>query len=43
MLLMAGALLIMSHVQAAVLYDEGASSSTSFMIFQGIEKEKGRY
>ena len=33
----------MSYVQAADLYDEGASSSTPFVIFQGTKKEKGRY
>ena len=34
----------MSHVQNAVMCDENASSSmTPFMIFQGTEKEKGRY
>ena len=44
---MAGALLMMSHVQVAVSYDKGASSLTpalvSFYYFNGTEKEKGRY
>ena len=37
---MSGALLNMSHVQVAILCDEGASSSTLFVIFFKEQRKK---